>query len=48
MGLDRDIISLQEVCHKTIKFLLGINSLSPRWNKRTLADDIFRCIFLNE
>ena len=27
---------------------LSINSLRPRWNKRHFADDIFKCIFLNE
>ena len=24
------------------------NSLSPRWNRRHFADDIFKCISLNE
>ena len=30
------------------KNIIGITSLSPRWNRCILADDIFKCIFLNE
>ena len=26
----------------------SVNTLRPRWNRRHFADDIFKCIFLNE
>ena len=32
-----------QICLKDI-----INTLRPRWNGRHFADDIFKCIFLNE
>ena len=34
--------------HTRVCSCLSVNSLRPRLNRRPLADDIFKCIFLNE
>ena len=41
---------LLRLCHKLLAFIeyLPFNSLRPRQNGRHFADDIFKCIFLNE
>ena len=34
--------------HRNVFSSYGINTLRPRQNERHLADDIFKCILLNE
>ena len=43
-----DIFIMQEICWKYIFMPWSVNSLRPRLNRRPFADDIFKCIFLNE
>ena len=46
--LDSQTATFNQVLRKSLTTYNGINTLRPRQNGRHFADDIFKCIFLNE